>query len=388
MKKAKIFLVVFLIVVLAVAGFFVYTYLSEDKNHFTKTSLIKFNVPERGQFNSSLVVYNPEETPLNFKVYLNDFKEVISLSENEFKLNPNEEKDVEIKFEDSLGIPKIYIGKLIIESSSGVTQEIPIVAGVEDPNNAFAIIQDSIPKYDDVVPGGKLGVETKVYDLVNLGVETIHAEHKILDLNREILKTGESNVVVGSGSKGDLFDIPDEWDEGYYILITTINYQDTTSFSSYIFEVSKENNNLIADRFLIFVIAVLVFVLGIFALVFYFIRERDSYLAQLKSQQGRELIKKVGQVDKYKKDISKSEKNKKRKKSELNKLKKFRKGLIRKIKDKQKAQRKEIKELKKRKKKREIKKKLKKWKNESKSNKTGKSVKSQIKAWNKKGLEE
>lgn len=394
-KTKKIWLIVLAVVVLAIAGFFSYNYFVMDNDSFTKTSLIKLNIPLRGNFESNFKITNSEKVSQNFKIYFNDFNELASLSDSEFALSPREQKEIIISFADTKNIPEVYVGKLVIEGESA-KEEVPIVVGVEDPNHAFAIIQSSVPKYDEVSPGGKLGVEIKVYDLIGANVQTAYAEYQIQNLDGDVLKSGDSNLVVGSGSKTELFDIPMDWDEGDYVLITLIDYKGTTSFSSYIFSVSKTSDRVLVDNFVVLIIIILVFVLGIFALIFYFIKTRDSLLLQLKSQQSKELKRNIKYIDRSKKDVSKSKERPEKKKKKLRKLNEIKKKVVKKIKHRQKSQKKEVAKLHKHKKKNEIKDKLKKWKDQGYNmyeaegevkKVTNKSVKNQIKDWNKKGYD-
>ncbi len=394
-KKKKILFVALAIVILAVAGFFAYSFFSGNNNSFTKTSLIKLNIPTGGSFESVVKISNSEKVSQNFKVYFNDFSDLASLSESEFSLKPQEQKEIQILFQDEKKISEVYISKLIIEGEFS-KEEIPVVLGVEDPNRAFAIIQNSIPKYDEVSPGGKMGVEIKVYDLINANVQTVSAEYEIMNFEGDVLKIGESNLVVGSGSKTELFDIPMDWDKGDYVLTVLIDYKGTISFSSYIFSVSKKADNTLSDGFILFAVIMFVFVLGILILIFYFIRTRDSLLIQLRNQQSQELKRNVRYIDKSKEDVSKSKEHPEKKKKKIRELARIKKRVIKQIKHRQKAQKKEVSKLHKHKKKNEIKGKLKRWKDqgykmydaEKEVKKiTKKGIKDQIKDWNTKGYD-
>ena len=162
----KTILIVSLIVLLlAVGGFFTYNHFSESA--FTKTSLLRLNLPVGGELENIVKIVNNDKETHMFKAYLNNFRDngIIFLQEEEFSLEKGESKNLIISFKDNIGEPNIYLEKLIIESEVS-KEEIPIILGIEDPNHAFAIIKSSVPKYDNVYLGGKLGVEIKVYDLV------------------------------------------------------------------------------------------------------------------------------------------------------------------------------------------------------------------------------
>ncbi len=362
MVNKKLFLILSLLIIIFVGGFFTYNYFENDVDTFTKTSLIKLNIPVGGDFESSIKIYNPEKFSQNFKVYLNDFKNLVSLSEDEFSLLSKDQKEIDISFKDLKKVPNVYAGKFIIEGEF-YKEVVPIVVGVEDPNSAFAIIVSSIPKYDEVNIDGKLGVDIKVYDLIGANAQTVYAEYEIRNLDGDVLKTGNSNLIVGSGSKSELFDIPSDWEEGDYVLITSIKYKDTVSLSSYIFNISRKQDGVLFGNIGIFVV-LFVFVLGIFALVFYFVKTRDLLLVELKNQQNKELKRHIKYIERSKVDVSKSKEKRENKKKKVEALDKIKKEVIKQIKHKQESQKKEISKLSKHKDKSVAKKKLSEWKNQ------------------------
>lgn len=345
--KKRWWIVSILILVVALALTFGLDVFGSNKQ-FTKTSLLRLNLPQGGSLISNIQISNYESSDVDFKVYLSNFDGLASLNESSFTLGPGEEKDVKIYFEDNLMKTDVFVGYFVIETS--LSQErVPIILGIEDPKHVFAIIHSSVPKYDNVYPGGKLGIEVKIYDLAGSNVQTIPSKFVIKNFEDDVVYSSESNLVVGGGSKTELVDIENSWEKGDYVFITAIDYENTTSIASYLFSVSNKEDAFSFSNVKVLFISLMIFVLVILGMVFYFVKTRDELLLQLKKQQCSELKRNVYLVEKSKKDLKKSAISPKRKKEKIKALDNLKKNLVRKIKKKQKAQRLEVKKLKKKK---------------------------------------
>lgn len=360
-KKRAVILAV--IMILLVAGaIFVISYYPEEKS-FSKTSLIKMKIPVGGESSSQIKITNYEEAEQNFNVYLNALDGLGSVSEGEFNLGAGESRELQISLKDSKGNAEIYSGELVIETSD-VTEKIPVILGVEDPNYAFAIIYSTIPKYDNIYLGGKLGVEIKVYEMENIAPQVVEAKYSIRNFNNEVIFSDETSLVV-EGSKAEIIDIPKTtWAEGDYILVTEIEYKGTVSMADYLFSVGKEKTDWMSGEFKFFMIIVIIFIVVILALFFYFIKTRDEFLIQLKKQQAEELARNVDYVKRSKEIVQQSKETPKKKEKKLAELTKAKERIVKRIKTKQKEQIKRFKELKKKKKKPQLESELNRWKKE------------------------
>lgn len=359
-NKKRLILGVAVILILLVAIFVFFRFFLVEEVQLTKTSLIKLNIPIKGELNSSIKISNPYKETQDFKIYLNDFQGLINLEESEFSLNPKEEKNINVFFKDERGEAGIYVGKLTLESISKET--IPVILGVEDPNHAFAIIQNSIPKYDDVYPGGKLGIEIKVYDLIGANIPSVDSTFIVKNLEGDILDTRHGTLIVGGGSKTELFEIPLKWDYGDYVLITLIEYKGTLSSSAHLFTISPKPEKGVFENFRVFMIIILIFVLAIFSLVLYFIKTRDELVLQLRKQQSSELKKALNSIRESRKKVSELKERQEKKEEKLKELDNLKKNVRKVVKEKHKKQKKELKKIKKTKKKSALERQLDKWK--------------------------
>lgn len=386
-----------LIVVLLLCAIYLFYFNSPKNDGFTKTSLIRMNLPLGGALNTSIKVTNYEKGIQTVAFSFNDFHNLAVLADSSFVLQPGESRDLLISFIDKGNSPGVYVGKLILESSS-LKEEIPIIIGVEDPNHAFAIIQSVVPKYDMVYPGEKFGIDIKVFDLINSNVQSVKSNYVIKNLDNEIMINGNTDLVVEAGSKTEIINIPKEWDVGEYVFISTIDYKNTTSFSSYLFYVSSPSKGgFISNNTEAFLIIIILFVVIVLGLIIYFVTTRDSLLVQLKKQQAQELERNVKCLDYSRKSIEKSEVKPQRRKEKLRKLREVEKRIIKKIKEKQIKQKEEISHLKKKKTKKDVlKKKVDNWKkegykmydvNNEVKKITRKGISAHIKEWNKQGYD-
>ena len=356
--EKKVLITGIIIILIGISIFLGINYFFEEES-FSKTSLLKLNIPLGGESVNNIKIVNYKETEQSFSLYFNGLKDLASIKDREFTLGPKESMDAAIYFKDHKNEVGIYSGQLIIETPT-IKEKIPVILGIEYPDSPFAIIQNSIPKYDNVYPGGKLGIEIKVFDIGGADSPSVKAEYFIQNFDNEIIESGWENLIVG-GSVSKIIDIKKTLPYGDYVFVTSIDYKETKSIAGYLFSISEKKEEIVSGNFKFFIIIILVFVGGILALFFYFVKTRDDLLIQLKKQQDKELKRSLDFVKSYKSELKKIRKVPEKKKK-INELGKIKKKIVEKIKVKQKIQRKELKKLKKKGKKTEKKNKIASWK--------------------------
>ena len=242
-------------------------------------------------------------------------------------------------------------------------REIPILLNIEDENRIFIISLTGIPKYTNVYPGGKLGMEIKIFNLQPHISYKVDVRYSIKNLDDELILSEEEELVIKeSFGTTKIIDIPKDMPLGNYVFITSIAYNNTKSTAGYLFSISKKESEIFTEL-TFFVIIILVFVSGILVLFIYFIKTRDNLLIQLKRQQSNELKRSLKVMENYKTTV-KELKDLREKKKKIGELKKAGKKIVKKIKAKQRRQSKELKKLRKRGKKNEMKKTIEKWRKE------------------------
>jgi hypothetical protein len=391
MVKKKVWVVLGIIIVFALVILAIF-YLNPQQKSFTKTSLLKSTIPLGGESFNEVKITNYKDEVLDFNVYLTNMEGLAILSESSFSLEPRDSKVVQISFKDTKEEVNIYLGRLVIEADY-LKEEIPIILGTENSNFAFAIIYNSIPKYENVYPAGKLGVEIRVFDLTGESLSTIPGNFYIKNFNNEVIFSDTDTLVVG-GSKSKIIDIPQSWEKDDYLFVTLIDYKGTKTTSGYLFTVSEEKDSSLSNNMKLILIIISISFLGILALFFYFVKTRDEFFIQLKKQQAEEMERNINYLRCSREIIQKSREPPKKKEEKLLELNLVKEKVVKRIKKKQEEQIKKLKELKKKKKKPLLKAELNKWKAEGyKMFETEKEVKKitkqsmekQIKNWKEKG---
>ncbi len=353
-KKKWIFISV-LIIFLAIAGFvFVkMNYFSGEAGLATNIILIKLNMETGGEATDNIRITNTEMIQRDFSVYFNKLDNLASIDEKTFSLGPGESKEIKVFFKDNIREVGVYTGQLIIETFDAV-KKIPIILTVEGSNPPFAIIQSTIPKYENVYPNGKLGVEIKVFDLDYVSLPNVHVKYSIKNFNNEIIWSDEEDLTLGE-SMNKIINLPNV-PLGDYVFITTIDYAETQSVSSYLFNVVKKDK-LAYESSNFFIVIILIFVVGSLALLFYFIKRSDDLLIKLQKQQNNELQNNINLLNSCRAKV-RTFRNKKK----IREWKLARKKIIKGIRHKHKIQRIQLQNLKKHGKKNEVSRKLNSWK--------------------------
>ncbi len=346
-SKGKILLAIALILLVAF-GIFLYFYNNQRESFSVKTFLLKLNIPIGGESIYKVKIVNNENIERVFSVYLDNLENIAYLSDTEFSLKPNEGREISVYVKDQKSKVGVYPGKLIISDNS-FTKEIPVIIILEDIKTVLSVITSEIPDYHQVSPGGKLGVEIKLYDLDEISVPSARAKYSIKNLEGDILWSDEGDLVV-DGSKTEIVDIPKNWPIGDYVFIVSMEYKGTNAISGYFFSLSRKSNNFFGNfnsNLILLVLVFFVFMLVFIMLLFYLIKSRDDFLMQLRRQQNGELSRNIQLIESSKKKIEKTIPAPSERKIKIQKLERIKKKVIKQIKKKHAIQGKELKKLRK-----------------------------------------
>lgn len=357
-KRFIIGIIISLIVILILLNI----YYPKKEGFSTNTVFLKLNLPLGGEFVKNIKITNQESVEQNFNLYLNNFENLITIKNKEFSLGAKEFREVEIYFKDNKKEIGTYSGKLIIETQM-LKREIPILLNIEDENRIFIISLTGIPKYTNVYPDGKLGMEIKIFNLQPYVSYKVNVRYSIKNPDGELILSEEEELVIKeSFGTTKIINIPKDIPLGNYVFITSLSYNNTKSTAGYLFNISKEESRVFPELEF-FVIIILIFVGGTLALFIYFIKTRDDLLIRLRRQQSNELKRSLKVMENYKTKI-KELKDLREKKKKIGELRRAKKKIVKKIKAKQRRQSKELKKLRKRGKKNEMKKTIEKWRKE------------------------
>lgn len=383
-KRGWIIFLIIVLILLAGAGYY---YKFQYIQNFDVTPKYPVNLrlfPGSGA-SADIEVINNEKYPHKFSVYSSGLEGIISISETEFELQPKESKKINLILNDSRNDSHVSYGSLIV-SNANFKKEIPIVLTFDDQKNLLAIIQKPIPKYDNVYPGGKLGMDIRIFDL---GVKTFSKEikttYEIFSPAGRVFQAEELLVVNKEYSFSKIFEISPKLPHGNYVLVTSLEYDGIKTVSSYLFKIEARRSQLLSSSSNIIAIAILVFVVLFIILFTYFMKSRDELLLQLKKQQSKELERNLKLITSIQKKAPEKEKEK---------FEKTKKEVAKKIKERGEKQRKHVEKLIKRKAKKEtIMSNIKKWENEGykfpevRKKIPEKSIGKKIEEWKKSGFD-
>jgi len=349
-----------IIILIILAG--VYFYFLDKEDFSINTIMIKLNVLESDETSMDLILTNG-----NFKQdFILDFsnlEEICFVESNSFSLNPNEKKIIKIKFKGDVNKKGVNVGQLVI-SGENVVKKIPIIINIEDRNKLFTVLQTPMPEYLSVYPGGKAGVDVKIFNLENKQMDNVKLIYTVKNLDNELIFSEETEIVVeGSIALSKIVDIPYSIPYEDYVFIVSVKYDGMTASSGNLFSISEKSDNFLFGGAKYLIIVIFVFIILIIIAFFYFIKTRDDLLLELKRQQDRELRTNLRAITDYEKNI-KCVKNVSTRKRKIKKIKSVKKNIVKEIKAKQKKQRAELKKLMKKGKKEIMRKKMNKWANQ------------------------
>ena len=190
-KRFIIGIIISLIVILILLNI----YYPKKEGFSTNTVFLKLNLPLGGEFVKNIKITNQGSVEQDFNLYLNNFKDLVTIKNKEFSLGAKEFRDVEISFKDNKKEIGTYPGKLIIETQM-LKREIPILLNIEDENRIFIISLTGIQKYTNVYPDEKLGMEIKIFNLQPYVSYKVTVRYSIKNLDAELILSEEEELVI------------------------------------------------------------------------------------------------------------------------------------------------------------------------------------------------
>ena len=365
MKKKRLIMVFALIIFLLVLGLFLFYSANFSSSDFSVDKiLIKSVIKEDERLNQSFSINNLGERD-NFKIEMVDLENLVSLDKNDFYLDNGESEEISVSFLGENAVPEVYAGSLIIKTEKK-TKTLPIILEVQSLDTYFAIRMDVDSKYKEVIKEEKITVGVNLFNLKDTETRSVDVEYKIITLEGETIFLEKENVAVGSKSAiTKTVQIPKNTKTGNYIFASVLNFQNSTSTSSYLFEVS---NRLVLSQIInedVFQISILVLLFTIVSIIIYILSERNKLLLKLKSQQKSELKFYAEKIEKQKQDLLKRAKSEKEKTKINRDYSEARSKILSGIKNEQIKQRNELKKLSKGKETKEVNKRLRKWKKQT-----------------------
>ena len=378
-KRLILILIGILVLMLPISFFIYYGSFSSISDFTTDKILIKSIIKEGEGLNSTLTIESLSEN--SFTIEVTDLKNLILLSEENFRLDSNEKKEIVITFIGENSKPGVYAGSLKIKSQDD-EEIIPVILEVTSIDPYFALNMDVDSRHKEIKKGDNFVAGINFFNLKNTETLSADVEYKIINLNGESIFQENENVAIGSKSTiTKTIQIADGIKEGNYVFATILNFQNSTSTASYFFTVS---NKFSASDFLntnIFIAAILVILFIIVGIIIYILSERDKLVSRLKGQQKSELKFYANRIEKQKESLLKSAKSKREKEKINRDYSDARNKVLKEIKREQKNQRIELKKLSGKKRDVEVEKRIKKWREQTYAKAVAKAqIKQEIKA--------
>lgn len=320
--------------------FFIF-YSGPKEPYSVNVIFMKLNILQGGENERYIQIKNNENQVKDIRIRLEGLEGMASLDDNRILLSGLEKKDVRIIFKANGNDLGIYFGNLVLECASG-TKKIPIILGVEEPDRIFAIAQTGIPKYENVYPGGKFGVEIKTFDLLGTDLRQVRIEYQIKNSDDKIVfSEQEDSAIKGTFETTKIVDIPENFEKGNYVFTTSIVSGEHRSFAGYLFEVSGKEETTSSGEWSFgnyFFWFVLGFIFVILALFFYFVKSGDDIIAQLQKQHTSEIKYYCRNIDNQRKKSLASARNKNEREKLLKEFKTAKDKVVKAIRVEQKKQ--------------------------------------------------
>ena len=250
--------------------------------------LLKISVQE-GDFVEKQISISSEEGG-EFSLFVRNVIGV-SLSEDNFFLQPGEIRKVDVLFDSDIVDPGVYVGHIEVVGSRE-SALMPIIFEVESLDVFFDVNLDIPPKYSDVAPGGKVIAQSKVFDLVGVGSSTIDMEYYLKSIEGDILiSKSESIAISGQTQITKTLSLPKEVKEGNYVFIAIVKYKSSVGSSSHVLRIVGEEKDYFGGlNYVVLTLGIIVlFFFGVILLFVYFVRSRDKLVLELKRQNALEL---------------------------------------------------------------------------------------------------
>src|SRR3989344_188275 len=218
-KKKGLIIVGVILIVLAVAIGIYFKFSQSASFNITPDYPINLNLISGAEARTSIKITNNEKEPHNFKIELGRLNEIASVSETEFSLEPEESNEIKIVFNNPQNVSHVYFANLIV-TNTNFKKEIPVLLTFRDSASLFSIIQKPIPKYFEVYPGGKLGVDINVFGLgVKDYSKEVKASYELLSPEESVFYYEENLIVGDEYSFSKVFDINPELPYGKYVFL-------------------------------------------------------------------------------------------------------------------------------------------------------------------------
>lgn len=221
----------------------------------------------------------------------------IELSEKAFTLDDGVSKNIQVKFDSANLNPGAYVGSIKVSDEKS-SFYLPIIFEIESKDVFYDVNLDISPQYANILPGDKLVAQLKIFDLTSggtsngLGRNSVTLEYIVKDTQGKVISTETENTVVEKQAQlTKVVSFPKNIGLGEYVFTVSVKYKSSVGVASYLFTIGDESDSGSSSgifnggfdfNFVVTLIIIAVFFLGMIVLFVYFIRERDTMIIELK----------------------------------------------------------------------------------------------------------
>jgi len=209
----------------------------------------------------SLIVKNTGNEKVKINLSVIGIIDFLKLSENNFELDVNESKTINIDFlarEDTN--PDLYIGKLVVESE-GIKKEVLIAIEVESKEPLFDVKVEILKQYLEIMPGDELMASVTLRSMGNTGRVDTNLEYIIKDSEGKVLLSEKEIVAVETqASLVKIFKISKDAKPGDYILYAQVKYDGEVASSSAFFKILSPTGKVFKFEYTLVAIIIIILI--------------------------------------------------------------------------------------------------------------------------------
>ena len=230
-----------------------------NKNFVVSQTSIKEHMALGETKSQTITVKNTGNVGLDLKLNVLTVDNMVSPSEKSFKLEPNEEKKIELNFiGKNLGS---FMGEIEVTSGE-VKKSVNVILEIASENALFDVKMDVPHSYQEVEPGGDLKAQITLLNVGPPKKVDVTATYIIKDrFGNSVYESSETFAVEKQTSFLKSLKLPNELKPGNYLAVIEVKYENSFAVSSELFTVVEKGRagQKIANASTAYIIALFVF---------------------------------------------------------------------------------------------------------------------------------
>ncbi len=182
----------------------------------------------------------------------NEIKRFLDFPAGEFIVMAGRNRTVELFFSAPENtVPDIYTGELyinILKGGQGIIKKVLVIIEIESVEVLFDTSINIHSGYRDILAGGEIKADFTIFNLKDTGRVEVEIEYIIKSMDSSIIKRSSEMVSIKEQTiVTKSIRLPEDMQEGNYIIAARVMYEDSISTSSQMFYVSKSREQRIEE---------------------------------------------------------------------------------------------------------------------------------------------